>query len=410
MCLMALKNGEAVKTQVKHDRFKDGTCAHHWVEGSHFTGVREPGPCHDNCHPVAMPEVYWGNRSEMLWGLEENIQEENLTFIGPETVMNSAFSEKDLKEVFSFTVLREPRARWISQYHQKVRFNPDLGRTMGLNETAWFKACYKEASTPRECNHLVTFADFLGWMQEGGGYIINGKGHNDNFMARYLLGLKRDFFSGAPRPLGADDLAAAKVVLRDKMNFVLITERLDEAGCLFKELGWKPEVPRANAQADDGLDDPAADPKANALLDELSRVDKELYAYAVELFEEQLAACAACRCPQMEGAGSGGGQHDDGDYDYDAGAGVRGAEGPGDVEGSTAGLEGAEDLDYNSEVSTDPLPDLDVSLEDVGDERGELEQEEAGHARALLEDPGHARALLELMEYEQELVEFYSRD
>ena len=219
MCLMALKNGEAVKTQVKHDRFKDGTCAHHWVEGSHFTGVREPGPCHDNCHPVSMPEVYWGNRSEMLWGLEENIQEENLTFIGPETVMNSAFSEKDLKEVFSFTVLREPRARWISQYHQKVRFNPDLGRTMGLNETAWFKACYKEASTPRECNHLVTFADFLGWMQEGGGYIINGKGHNDNFMARYLLGLKRDFFSGAPRPLGADDLAA-EAVLRDKMNFV----------------------------------------------------------------------------------------------------------------------------------------------------------------------------------------------
>ena len=422
---MALKNREAVKTQVLHDRFKDGTCAHHWVEGSHFKGVRESGPCHDNCHPVAMGKIYWGNRRDFLWGLEENFLEENLTFIGPETVMNPSFSEEHLEEVFSFTVLREPRARWISQYHQKVRFNPDLGRTMGLNETAWFKACYKEASTPRECNHLVTLADFLSWMQDGGGYIINGKGHNDNYMARYLLGLKRDFFSGTPRPLGADDLAAAKAVLRDKMNFVLITERMDEAGCLLERLGWSPAAERANVKADDGKDDPAADPEVKALLDELNTVDEELYAYAVELFEEQLAACAGCRCPQMEGAGSGGGHHDDDDYNAEGDIG--GAEGPGDVEVSTAGLEGAEDLDYDNEqvstdplpdldydyeqVSTDPLPDLDVSLEeDVWEETGELELEEVGHARALLEDPGHARALLELMEYEQELVEFYSRD
>ena len=294
---MALKNREAVKTQVLHDRFKDGTCAHHWVDGSHFKGVRESGPCHDNCHPVAMGKIYWGNRRDFLWGLEENFLEENLTFIGPETVMNPSFSEEHLEEVFSFTVLREPRARWISQYHQKVRFNPDLGRTMGLNETAWFKACYKEASTPRECNHLVTLADFLSWMQDGGGYIINGKGHNDNYMARYLLGLKRDFFSGVPRPLGADDLVAAKAVLRDKMNFVLITERLDEAGCLLERLGWSPAADRANVKVyDDVKDDLAADPEVEALLDELTTVDEELYPYAVELFEEQLAACAGCRC------------------------------------------------------------------------------------------------------------------
>ena len=43
-------------------------------------------------------------------------------------------------------------------------------------------------------------------------------------------------------------------------------------------------------------DDLAADPEVEALLDELTTVDEELYPYAVELFEEQLAACAGCRC------------------------------------------------------------------------------------------------------------------
>ena len=47
---------------------------------------------------------------------------------------------------------------------------------------------------------------------------------------------------------------------------------------------------------DDEKDDPAADAEVEALLDELNTVDEELYAYAVELFEEQLAACAGCRC------------------------------------------------------------------------------------------------------------------
>ena len=367
-----------------------------------------------NCHA---PRGLGSTPQQARFALKRAFVHEQLTFVAPENNFRNWEEDKPPQfelALFSFTALREPRVRWESHYRQVVRYNHDLGRGVGLGGTPAFQACYKKASKPRECNHLVTLADFLAWMQDGGGYIINGKGHNDNYMARYLLGLKRDFFSGVPRPLGADDLAAAKAVLRDKMNFVLITERLDEAGCLLERLGWSPEAERANVQ-DDWLDDPAADSKANALLDELNTVDNELYAYAVELFEEQLAACAGCRCPQMDGAGSGGGHHYDDDYNAEGGIG--GAEGPGDVEVSTAGLEGAEDLDYeydeydNEQVSTDPLPDLDVSLEeDVGEETGELELEEVGHARALLEDPGHARALLELMEYEQELVEFYSRD
>ena len=162
-----------------------------------------------NCHE---PMGLGSTPQQARFALKRAFVHAQLTFVAPESNFRNWEEDKPPQfelDLFSFTALREPRARWISQYHQKVRFNPDLGRTMGLNETAWFKACYKEASTPRECNHLVTFADFLGWMQEGGGYIINGKGHNDNFMARYLLGLKRDFFSGAPRPLGADDLVAA---------------------------------------------------------------------------------------------------------------------------------------------------------------------------------------------------------
>ena len=242
-----------------------------------------------NCHP---PIGLGSTPQQARKGLEQAFVHAQLTFVAPETNFRSWEEEDEPPQfepdLFSFTALREPRARWESHYHQGVRYNHDLGRKVGLGGTPAFRACYKKASKPRECNHLVTLADFLGWAK--GQYL-------DNYMARYLLGLNEKRFHGVRRRLDAADLAPAKAVLRDKMNFVLITERLGEAGCLLERLGWAPAAERANVKADDGGEDgPAADAEVEALLDELNTVDEELYAYAVELFEEQLAACSGCRC------------------------------------------------------------------------------------------------------------------
>ena len=241
-----------------------------------------------NCHP---PIGLGSTPQQARKGLERAFVHAQLTFVAPEDNFHSLEDEPPVQfepDLFSFTALREPRARWESHYHQGVRYNHDLGRKVGLGGTPAFRACYKKVSKPRECNHLVTLADFLRWAK---------RQYLDNYMARYLLGLNEKRFHGVQRRLDAADLAPAKAVLRDKMNFVLITERLGEAGCLLERLGWAPAAERANVKADDGgEDDPAADAEVEALLDELTTVDEELYAYAVELFEEQLAACAGCRC------------------------------------------------------------------------------------------------------------------
>ena len=291
------RNGEAVKTREDHKTFLDGSCAHGYTEAEEYTGTGKPGHCHDGCHPpdgYATTKINYGDRAELGRAFEVAFAEDRLTFVGPEMMLNPAFDPADLASVFSFTALREPRARLVSQYHQKLNYNPDFGRTVGLEGTPAFQECYASVKKPHFCNHLVTLADFLRWMKDGGG---TGGGFNDNYMARYLLGLNLKRFHGVRRPLDAADLAAAKAVLRDKMNFVLITERLDEAGCLLERLGWSPAADRANVKVyDDVKDDLAADPEVEALLDELTTVDEELYPYAVELFEEQLGACAGCRC------------------------------------------------------------------------------------------------------------------
>ena len=51
MCLMALKNGEAVKTVESHPSFRAGTCAHNWIEPAagarrrSYPSYYEAGPC-----------------------------------------------------------------------------------------------------------------------------------------------------------------------------------------------------------------------------------------------------------------------------------------------------------------------------------------------------------------------------
>ena len=247
-----------------------------------------------NCHE---PMGLGSTPQQARYALKRAFVHEQLTFVAPENNFRNWEEDKPPQfelDLFSFTALREPRARWESHYGQVVRYNPDLGRGVGLGDTPTFQACYKKASKPRECNHLVTLADFLRWAK---------RQYLDNYMARYLLGLKKSPVrtsscppcAGVRRRIDASGLEAAKAVL-DQMNFVLITERMGEAGCLLEQLGWPPAAEHDNVQAHDGKDDLAADPEVEALLDELSTVDEELYAYAVELFEEQLAACAGCRC------------------------------------------------------------------------------------------------------------------
>jgi len=119
-------------------------------------------------------------------------------------------------------------------------------------------------------------------------------------MIRFYLGLRT-----VPQAIGPRELAAAKAVLREKMNFVLVTERLGEAGCLLGKIGWDGEVPVSGARYPSltevfweevtlEKERERREPAAAALLDNITAFDEELYAYAVELFEEQLALCKCC--------------------------------------------------------------------------------------------------------------------
>ena len=115
MCLMALKNGEAVKTREDAPRFLDGRCAHGYVEPEgEYTGTGKPGRCHDGCHApdgYARTNIDYGDRAELGRAFEVAFAEDRLTFVGPEMRLNPAFDPADLASVFSFTALREPRAR-----------------------------------------------------------------------------------------------------------------------------------------------------------------------------------------------------------------------------------------------------------------------------------------------------------
>ena len=204
---------------------------------------------------------------------------------------------------FTFTALREPRARLVSQYHQKMT-RPDLflkllRRTYPTdgadNDDKADAAGFGGGTRPRawDAEHPPTLLEFLGWVRDA---------RIDNYHVRYYLGLR-----GVDRPLGAADLEAAQAVLQDQMDAVLITERLGEAGCLLEQLGWAPRAAEARVRrrpwpwawltgrggGPGGAEE--ADPTVAALLEELTRLDRRLHAYAVGLFERQLAACECCR-------------------------------------------------------------------------------------------------------------------
>ena len=288
MCLMALQNGEVVQTDTKHESYASGECSETY--GAYEREETHPGRCHHDCSPPtkkAREGLHFGDQAEQAEALRASLEQEGLTFIAPEKQM-SPHGWEPPASVLSVIVLREPKARMVSQYGQKLKVQDSQWNTKVAG--SWLHM----PEFPEPPPDLLTFL-----------HIYYRAGFQDNYMIRYLLGLRN-----VEHVVTAADLEAAKAVLRDKLDLVLVTERLDEAGCLFKELGWKPEVPRANVKApapSGGAPEAAApkpedEPAVAALLEELNEFDPHLYAYAVELFEEQLAACQCCERREV-GAG-----------------------------------------------------------------------------------------------------------
>lgn len=272
--------------------------------------------CH--CHPPEAQVWYIqnGTREDQERALEQvfvDAADEN-TFVMPEEKMPPAGFAPAM-DVYSFITLREPKARMVSQYGQWLKMNSHHawrknGAPAGTPVTEPYNSFLKKVAAAQGLDRVPTLEEYLKFLRANNG---------GDYMVRYLLGVSKDKMIGPPgRPVTAADLEAAKAVLRDAMDFVLVLERLDEAGCLIEQLGWEPELPHENTadaftirlrgEKDElELEQPAAvveaaeaaDPTerteaVEALLDELNVFDPELYAYAVELFEAHLARCACC--------------------------------------------------------------------------------------------------------------------
>ena len=299
ICLQALANGEKVRTDTDHPDFRSGKCVEGF--GPFERENNAPGWCHDGCHPPArhVKDLSWGTPGEQERALEQVFgpAEGGLSFVGPEKQVPPSGFRPGAVDVYSFIALREPKARMVSQYGQKLK-GRDIGQAAGgAPAVARHPGAFPDKEGPgflqkvadaKGLDRTPTLAEYLEHLRDH---------HNDNMMIRYLLGLFHSKLEGLDRRITAADLEAAKAVLRDQMEFVLITERLGEAGCLLEQLGWEPEPPHARQLAVPSA--PGADPlerteAAEALLDELNTFDPELYAYAVELFEAHLARCACC--------------------------------------------------------------------------------------------------------------------
>ena len=193
VCVMALANGERVKTDKAHPEYLNGRCTEGY--GAYERETQRPGRCHNNCHA---PDV--GKAAPLCAGTPEEQAaaaaryfgpEHNLTFVAPEfQVSPHGFAGRELG-AFGFTVLRAPRERLVSQYHQKM-VNPEL---FAGEWEKWFGA---------RLDHPPSLEEFLAWMRQS---------RNDNYHVRYYLGLRH-----VDRAVTAQDLAAAKAVLRDQVS------------------------------------------------------------------------------------------------------------------------------------------------------------------------------------------------
>ena len=221
-----------------------------------------------------------------------------LTYISPESQMPAfgparSYGPAPAMSVYHTIALREPKTRMVSWYQQTVvhkgakkgddwmTFDMGHGNLLGLD-------------------HEPSLAEWLPRRFRDGG--------DDNFQIRYILGLKHD----PDTVIGERHLEAAKRRLREDVDAVLIAERLGETGCLREAAGWPAEAARKNVKLSADHDRAAAPPvpgdeayvaayvgeaypEVKELLDELNVFDLRLYAYAIELFEEQLSLCEGCR-------------------------------------------------------------------------------------------------------------------
>ena len=262
-------------------------------------------PKHEGCHPPK-PD---GNPGRPPWSGGHEMQmtesayayafdELGLTYISPESQMPAfgparSYGPAPAMSVYHTIALREPKTRMVSWYQQTVvhkgakkgddwmTFDMGNGNLLGLD-------------------HEPSLAEWLPRRFRDGG--------DDNFQIRYILGLKHD----PDTVIGERHLEAAKRRLREDVDAVLIAERLGETGCLREAAGWPAEAARKNVKLSADHDRAAAPPvpgdeayvaayvgeaypEVKELLDELNVFDLRLYAYAIELFEEQLSLCEGCR-------------------------------------------------------------------------------------------------------------------
>ena len=208
------------------------------------------------------------------------------------------------RDRFVFTVLREPRARLLSLYYYWRSVNLRTLNDEGDHRNV----------------RLAHERDLLGFLSSEEPFIVD---YLDNLYVRRLTGFYVSGCDVDPLALApAESVRAASQVL-DALDFVGVTERLDEVmveiGKVL-ELGPLEAVPVLNDAAGNRRDRPGEfhtvarepiTPAIEAALDHLTRLDRVLYRRAAKRFEASAlaangsAARASARWIAEEGEGSG---------------------------------------------------------------------------------------------------------
>jgi Protein of unknown function (DUF1232) len=169
---------------------------------------------------------------------------------------------------FTFTLLREPKARILSLYlYWRGQAALDLGWN-GMNQ-------------PVLAAQSLSLAEFLAtndpWILD---YI-------DNFYVRRLTGQYCSFGRRDPLRAAPEEWLAQALLALEGFDFVGLSEDSDGAiARLSRLLGFAapPLVPRVNVTRSEYRVSPGADPDVAAALDRLTRLDQVIYAAAVKRY------------------------------------------------------------------------------------------------------------------------------
>ena len=169
---------------------------------------------------------------------------------------------------FTFTLLREPKARILSLYrYWRGQASLDLGWN-GMNQ-------------PVLAAQSLSLAAFLAtddpWILD---YI-------DNFYVRRLTGQYCSFGGRDPLRAAPEEWLARALQTLESFDFVGLSEDSEGAIALLSHLlgfAAPPSVPRVNVTRSEGKSADANDPDVAAALDRLTRLDQLVYAAAVERY------------------------------------------------------------------------------------------------------------------------------